>query len=116
MSEVLEKAAGQRAARTLKTSIRRQIKNDFNRKTGLMLRTSVRPKTKFGQLDHLTITSPKYSFFHHYGYTRKYGSKSIFTPGKEHLAKALNNSRALETLATELGNIRADEVITKIRF
>tara|TARA_A100001015_G_scaffold304040_1_gene394626 strand:- start:536 stop:781 length:246 start_codon:yes stop_codon:yes gene_type:complete len=81
-----------------------------------MHRSGLSSKIKFGQLDRRTITAPRYSFIHHFGYTRKYGSNAISLPAKENIGKALVNSKALECLADEIGEIRADNITAKIRF
>ena len=116
MSESREKAAGQKAARSIRSKLRGEINTLFERRTGRLHKTSVSAKTKYGQLDRLTITSPKYSFIHHFGYSRKYAGKSISVPAKEHIGKALDKSNALERLADDLGEIRSDDIIAKIRF
>ena len=116
MSEAKEKAAGQKAARSIRTRLQKETNTLFERRTGRLQKTSVAAKTKFGQLDRITITTPRYSFMHHFGYTRKYGSRPITVPAKEHIGKAIDKSNALDRLADELGAIRVDEITAKIRF
>ena len=116
MSEAKEKAAGQKAARSLRNALRKEVNSTFQRRTGLMAKPSVSAKSKFGLLDRITIGQPHYSFIQHFGWTRKYKSKSVTVAGKEHLSKAIDNSGALERLADELGEIRVDNVVSKIRF
>jgi hypothetical protein len=110
MSDFLqrEKTAGQKAARSIRNQLRREIKSDFKKRSGLMAQTGVRSLTKFGQLDRLTITSPKYSFIHHFGYSRKYGNNTVSIAAKEHIGKALDKSKALERLADELGRSKME--------
>lgn len=116
MSEAKEKAAGQKAARSLRNALRREVNSTFQRHSGRMEKVLASAKTRYGVLDRITIGQPHYSFKHHYGYTRKYGANNIKVPGKEHLGKGIEKSGALEVLANEIGSIRADVITAKIKF
>jgi hypothetical protein len=112
----LEKKAGQKAA----GAIRRNLKLELAglKKTGLQLQsagTSV--NMKFDQLDSLTVKATDATFKQHYGFE---GIKSNGVRMKmrsfNHFTKALNRGSALNTLLTEIGDIRLDKVTRNIRF
>ena len=69
--EAKEKLLGNAAAKALTASFQNQIKKIFDRRSGNLDKTNVRPRYKEGRLDRLVISSPKYSFTTHYGSSKK---------------------------------------------
>ena len=116
MSEAKEKAAGQKAARKLRSALRREVVSTFERRSGQMAKTTVLPKMKNDFLNRLIIKGPAHLFAHHYGYYRKYDKKKVRVLGKEQIAKAIKSSNVLETLADDISNLRIDAVVAEINF
>lgn len=69
--EAEEKKIGSAAGRALTASFQNQIKKTFDRRSGNLDKTNVRPRYRDGRLDRLVISSPKYSFTTHYGSSKK---------------------------------------------
>jgi len=69
--EAEEKKIGTAAGKALTASFQNQIKKMFDRRSGNLEKTNVRPRYKEGRLDRLVISSPKYSFTTHYGSDKK---------------------------------------------
>lgn len=111
---------GKQAARKLQRSLRSVIKQETNRRTGLMQKSKITAKPDRylkNHLDRLTISSPHYSFKLHYGFERvKANGELMKFTGTDHFNIALNQSNTLEDLATEISELRADEFVTKINF
>ena len=116
----LEKQAGRKAALGLRKSIKSEIRNLFETTQGnsKMLRSTVGSKMKGGELQRLVIKMPHYGFKQHFGFdgVKKNGVKLRLLSNTNFLNDAIQANNALETLATEIGNIRGDEVVSKINF
>jgi len=152
--EAEERKAGSIARSALKASYINQIKNTFQRKSGLSEKSTVLARYKEGHLDRLVLNTPHYSFKSHFGssktgtqkestrrdsnvksfsrhingesvlvnsYTRRGGTVKAFNKNRNynatnHIAKALQQTTALENLATALGNNRIVLVTSQINF
>ena len=116
----LEKQAGQKAALFLRKSLKSEIRNLFETTQGNseMLRSTVASKMKGGELQRLVIKMPHYGFKQHFGFdgVKNNGVKLRLLSNTNFLNDALQANNALETLATEIGEIRGDEVVSKINF
>jgi hypothetical protein len=117
---VLEKQAGKQAALTLRKSLKNLIKFGFETSQGnsQLLRSTVLSKMKDGQLQRLVIKMPHYGFKNHFGFegVRSNGVKLRLMSNQGFLSNALTSNNALETLATEISEIRADQVSAAINF
>lgn len=116
----LEKRAGRKAALQLRKSLKNLITKGFETTQGnsAILKSTVLSKNKGGELQRLVIKMPHYGFKHHFGFdgVRSNGVKLRLHRHEGFLSKAMTENDVLENLATEIGNIRADEVVTKINF
>lgn len=149
-----ERSAGNKAASTLRVSVRSKIKEIFQSRSGNLEKSNVSARYRDGFLDRLVLAMPKYSFTSHFGSTlsgttqatsRKPSSVNTFTrhlksgdvsvqahsrkatnvvahikginyKAKNHIADALNQTNALEQLATDLGENRMVEIASQIDF
>ena len=116
----LEKQAGQKAALILRKSLKGLVKSRFETTSGnsAILRSTVLSRMNGPELQRLIIKKPHYGFKNHFGFegVKSNGIKMKLLSNKGFLGEAVNATNALETLATEIGNIRLDEVVTKINF
>lgn len=119
---VKEMAAGIRAAQQLQGALRGAIISsgiETVAGTGELIKTNaqaVKDKTT-GQLDRIVIKSPRYGFMLNYGFEGiKSNGVAMAYPATDHLHTAIEQSNILNNLASEIGNIRADEVIAHINF
>jgi len=116
---VKEMLAGVKAAKQLQGALRTAIGIETVRHTGKMMRTRAAAKKDktTGQLDRITIASPAYSFKLNYGFEGvKSNGVSMSLKPTNHLHTAIEQTNIINALATEIGNIRADEVIASINF
>tara|TARA_B100001059_G_C17719729_1_gene520002 strand:+ start:693 stop:1067 length:375 start_codon:yes stop_codon:yes gene_type:complete len=116
----LEKQAGRKAALKLRKSLRSLIKTGFETTKGNseILRSTVLSKMKSGELQRLVIKMPHYGFKNHFGFdgVKSNGVKLRLINHTGFLTESVEASNALETLATEIGEIRADQITLKISF
>ena len=116
-----EKAIGKRAANTLNFAIKSLISSSYietSKSTGALLRLSnVKPRFDKDSLQRIVIEAPRHGFILNYGFsgTTEKGYKMHLKP-TNHLHNAIERSKALEILATQLSELRADEVISHINF
>ncbi|WP_340074566.1 hypothetical protein [Leptobacterium sp. I13] len=119
-STQLEKQAAQKATLKLRQSLRGVIKLGFETTQGNseLLRSTVLSKMKAGELQRLVIKMPHYGFKNHFGFegVKSNGVKLRLHSHVGFLNEAIHATNALEALATEIGDIRADEVTAKINF
>jgi len=114
-----EMLAGIKAAKQLQGAVRNAIGVETVKHTGKMMRTSATAKKdrSTGQLDRITIASPHYSFKLNYGFEGiKSNGVAMSLKPTNHLHTAIEQTNIINTLATEIGNIRADEVVASINF
>ena len=116
----LEKQAGQKAALLLRKSLKNLIKNRFETTSGnsAILKSTVLGRMNGPELQRLIIKMPHYGFKNHFGFegVKSNGIKMRLLSKQGFLSEAMEANNALETLVTEIGNIRGDEVISKINF
>ncbi|RSC96068.1 hypothetical protein [Tenacibaculum singaporense] len=116
----LEKKAGRKAALQLRKSLKNLIQRGFETTKGnsAILKSTVLSKMDGPELQRLVIKMPHYGFKHHFGFdgVRSNGVKLRLHRHEGFLTRAVSENNVLENLATEIGNIRADEVATKINF
>ncbi|CAA0149511.1 conserved hypothetical protein. Putative prophage protein [Tenacibaculum maritimum] len=117
---LLEKQAGQRAALVLRKSLKSEIGNLFETTKGNseMLQSTIVSKMKGGELQRLIIKMPHYGFKQHFGFdgVKKNGIKLQLISNTNFINDSINAQKALETLTTEIGNIRANQVMSIINF
>ena len=116
-----EKTAGKKAAKNIRQALRSVISAQIGKKsktTGTMLNgLSVKAKMRYGQLDNITIGATNVTFIQHYGFEKSASNKARFTlKPRNYFTEAFNKTKALEVLADELGDIRAEEITSKIRL
>ncbi|WP_299011994.1 hypothetical protein [uncultured Polaribacter sp.] len=116
----LEKQAGQKASLVLRKSLKSEIRNLFETTQGNseMLRSTIVSKMKGGELQRLVIKMPHYGFKQHFGFdgVKNNGVKLRLLSNTNFINDSLKSKNALETLITEISDIRADEVMSKINF
>ncbi len=116
----LEKQAGHKAALVLRKTLKSEIRNLFETTQGNseMLRSTIVSKMKGGELQRLVIKMPHYGFKQHFGFdgVKNNGVKLRLLSNTNFINDSLKSKNALETLITEISDIRADEVISKINF
>ncbi len=114
----LEKKAGQKAARTLRRDIRSTLGVlNIKATSELFKNTTIRAVMKYDSLDHLTIITPDYIFKQHYGFEGiKSNGIAMSMEPFNHFTKLFEKTNALDKLADEIGEIRADEITNTIRF
>ena len=116
----LEKQAGQKAAIILRKSLKFQIRSLFETTQGNseLLKSTVLAKMSGPELQRLVIKMPHYAFKQHFGFdgVKKNGVRLRLLSATNFLNDAIKSNNALETLATEIAEIRGDEVISKINF
>lgn len=114
----LEKAAGQRASRTIRKDLR-AVLGTLNISQGSTLLRSLRvtPVMKFDALDRVTIKTRDYIFKQHYGFEGiKSNGVAMSLKSYDHFGKLFDKTNALERLADEIAALRTEEVIAKIKF
>lgn len=117
-----EMLAGAKAAQQLQSAIKSAVVSagiETVRGTGNLMKTSVKAlKDKStGQLDRITIYSPRYSFMLNYGFEGiKSNGIAMNLGSTNHLHTAINETQIVNNLANEIGDIRADQVSANINF
>lgn len=113
---MLERKVGKNAADSLRAAWRLEIRNAVNVQ-GESKKATVTARYKNDRLDRLTFAAPDYIFKQNFGFI---GEKSnhvmMHLKPTNVLTKAINTSGAIDTLADELTDLRAEEVITAINF
>ncbi|EKF56249.1 hypothetical protein I215_01963 [Galbibacter marinus] len=112
----LEKKAGQKASRTLRNDLRKVLKASIVSQTGEMVKkvgTGVR--MKYDALDAIVIRATKATFIQHYGFEGiKKNRVAMNLKAYGHFDNLFDKTNALETLATEVAELRGEEVETNI--
>lgn len=111
-----ERSIGKKYAAILRSSIRSKIRTETVSQTGLLLKTTASSRMKQGRLDRLQITAPHYGFKLHYGFEgiRKNGRK-LSLKATDHL-QTLREVTILNGLADEISEVRAQQVVSTIKF
>jgi len=114
----LEKKAGQKAARTLRRNLKNILAVATTKQTGAMLATAgAGIKMKFDSLDSIVIKASSATFKQHYGFEGiKSNGVAMRMKPFNHFTKLFNGTKALETLLSEVGEIRAEELTSKLQF
>lgn len=119
-TRLLEHNAGKKAALILRSSLRREIKTIFETTQGnsQILKSTVLPKMQGPELQRLVIKMPQYAFKNHFGFDgeKSNGVRMRLLSNTNFLNDAIRTNNALDNLATEIANIRLDDVVTKINF
>ncbi len=111
-----ESQVGKKYANLLQYAIRQAIQQESASFSTLALRTKVTSRMKKGYLQRLILHTPKHSFVHHYGVeTVRAKRGELKLRSRDHLSD-LKQISVLNGLATEIGNISAEEVNTTINF
>lgn len=113
-----EKKAAQKAAKSIASGLKSAIAQTTNPRTYFAQKSSTAaPKYKENRLTRISMRAPQYIFKQHYGFegTKKNGV-NMRLRGTDVINIALQKANALETLADELTEIRAEEVFTKLNF
>lgn len=115
---MLEKKVGKEAADKLKAAFKREISTAVNvTGDGKAKNATVTARYKQERLDRLTFSAPAYIFKQNFGFEgSKKNGVNMRLQATNVLSKAINSSQVLETLADEIANLRAEEVITSINF
>tara|TARA_R110002167_G_scaffold364968_1_gene588371 strand:+ start:23548 stop:23925 length:378 start_codon:yes stop_codon:yes gene_type:complete len=114
----LEKKAGQKAARTLSRRLKLVLGTATTKQSGLMLKgAGASAVMKFGVLDNITVRATSVTFKQHFGFEgiKKNGVRMKMKPFN-HFDELFNGTKALDTLADEIGAIRAEQITRNIRF
>lgn len=114
----LEKKAGQKSARTLSRRLKLVLGTATTKQTGAMLKLAgASAIMKYDSLDHIAIKATTATFKQHYGFEgiKKNGVRMSMKPF-DHFTNLFNGTNALETLIDEIGDIRAEEITSKIKF
>lgn len=113
-----EKKSGQKAARTLSRRLKQVLGTATTKQTGQMLKAvGASAVVRFDALDHIAIRSTSAVFKQHYGFegVKKNGVAMNMKPF-DHFGKLFSGTNALEKLADEIGEIRSEEITSKIKF
>lgn len=113
-----EKKAGQKAARTLSRRLKQVLGTATTKQTGAMLKLAgASAVMRFDALNNITIRATSATFKQHYGFEgiKKNGVAMRMQPF-DHFGKLFAGTDALEKLADEIGEIRSEEITSKIKF
>jgi hypothetical protein len=113
-----EKEIALKAVKKLRGAVRQQIANSSTSRTGNELRLgNAGSRFKDGRLQRLTIKAPYYTFMRNYGFEgKKSNGINMRLKATEAIAKALESSSILDSLADEISEIRLDQVAALIQF
>tara|TARA_R110000850_G_scaffold277151_1_gene424840 strand:- start:36559 stop:36939 length:381 start_codon:yes stop_codon:yes gene_type:complete len=112
-----ENAAGLKAARGLRSELRREVQKQFENRSGELRLITAEPKSRrTGVLQGITIKAPHYAYKQHYGFTgRKSNGVFMRLQPKDFLQNAARG-KSIDTLVDEISAIRAEEVVANINF
>ncbi len=110
----LEKLAGQRAARTLRADLRQVLQSSTQKRTGTMLRSvGAVARMRYDALDAISIKATRAVFMQHYGFEGIKKNGVHMTLGVYgHFDRLFHKTKALDTLADEIGELRGEEITT----
>lgn len=111
-----EAAAGTKAARKLRSDLRREAASRFRKKTGALSKISASKRMRGGSLRAIAVKAPKHAYILHHGFI---GTKSngVFQrlEASNFLLEAIG-AGSIDTLASEIAEIRAEEIVTNVNF
>lgn len=112
----LEKQVGAQAVSKLRAAFKSAIRSAV-KVSGDSRKATVTSRYKRQRLDRITFFAPHYILKQNYGFEGKKSNGIMMRlQATEVLSKAIESSNVLETLADDISNIRAEEVITRINF
>lgn len=112
-----EKDIANQAKRTLKDSLRTNIKSQFTQRTGdTFENTDVTSRFSKGNLTRITIKAPKHLFIQNYGFEGvKSNSVHMRLKATRTVDDTIDQTHILDYLAENLSKIRADEIMVKLK-
>lgn len=114
-----EKAAGSKAARAIRSDLRREA-GRFTKRTGSLSRITASRRMRKGELRAIAIVSnnrESYPYMLNYGFVgTKSNGVSMRLEQTNWIGDAILNNPAVETLATEISEARAEQVVANIAF
>lgn len=112
-----EKDIANQAKRTLKDSLRTNIKSQFTQRTGATFEnTDVTSRFLKGNLTRITVKAPKHLFIQNYGFEGvKSNGVHMRLKATKTVENAIDSTDVINYLADNLAIIRADDVIVKMR-
>ena len=114
---VLELQSGRKHARTMKRDFKNVVLSAIkpSETSNFLRRTRFTPKMKFGELDRITIFTPHYIFKQHYGFEGiKSNGVRMSMRSFDHFGNFFNKTNALDELATDIAEIRGEEITAQI--
>ncbi|WP_421801752.1 hypothetical protein [Flagellimonas sp.] len=115
----LEKKAGQKAARTIRRNLKTILATATKKQSGELLRlASATASMRFDALEAITIKATPATFKQHYGFEGiKKNGVYMKMRAFDHFTLLQEKSQgALEKLIDEIGELRAEEITSKIKF
>lgn len=115
----LEKKAGTKAARAIRSDLRREA-GRFNEHTGVLKQITASRRMRKGELRAIAIVAAQrepHPFILNYGFVgTKKGGVRMRLEQSNWIGDAILNNPAVDTLATEISEARADQVVANIAF
>ena len=113
---IQERKIGKKYSRLLQSAVRNAINQENQSFKTLALKTKVGYRIKNERLQRLVLNAPKQSFVHHYGVeTIRSNGRKLSLKARNHL-DSFKQIQVMNSLATEIGDVRAEEVIAQINF
>lgn len=116
-----ERELGIKVSRMLQSQIRSAIAVETVRHTGELLKTNVQPYIE--EIDAYKGLSKLYINGPHYGYKLNYGFIGVKNTGFQmrltetnHITNSIEKSSIIDYLATELSELRAEQIVARIKF
>lgn len=114
---MLERKAGNNARKLMRSGLRYAISRTTHSRSGEALNADSRAVYKDKRLQRITMKAPHYIFKQHFGFEgKKKNGVMMRLRASGVLNIALDHSNVLNTLATDIGNIRADDAVLRINF
>ncbi len=117
-SKISEEAIGKQFANRIKSNLLSSIRSKTNSKSGIALKSTVKPIFKFDLLDKITIFTPYYIYpVLNYGFegTKKNGV-NMRLKGKNFIEDTFENGKVVQDLADLIGSQRANSIILRTAF
>ncbi|HSD07895.1 hypothetical protein [Flavobacterium sp.] len=113
-----EKEIASVAVKKLRGTVRQEIANTSNKRTGEALKIgNAGSRFKFGRLQRITLKAPYYTFMQNYGFEgKKSNGVNQRLKATDVIAKAIDSSGILDDLADEISELRLDQVSALIQF
>ena len=113
-----EKEITAEAVKKLRAAVRQQVGKTSQIRTGEALRVAnAGSRFKFGRLQRITMKAPYYTFMQNYGFEgKKSNGVNQRLQATDVFSKAIDSANILEDLATEISELRLDQVTALIQF